>query len=79
MHVVQHTLGHAALAPTTRYVHVQPGESRGHSRARLSSCARGLVALQQVSVTQTHAGGDAAQPGADRIYVSQVPCHHRFV
>ena len=78
VHVVQHTLGHAARATTTRYVHVQPGESSGHSLTRLSSCARGLVALQQVSVTQTHAGCDAVQPCADRIYVPQVPCHHRF-
>ena len=37
VHVVQHTLGHASLATTTRYVHVQPGESSGHSLARLSS------------------------------------------
>ena len=35
VHVVQHTLGHASLATTTRYVHVQPGESSGHSLARL--------------------------------------------
>ena len=37
VHVVQHTLGHASLATTTRYVHVQPGESSGHSLARLGS------------------------------------------
>ena len=37
VHVVQHTLGHASLATTTRYVHVQPGESSGHSLAKLGS------------------------------------------
>ena len=37
VHVVQHTLGHASLATTTRYVHVQPGESSGHSLAKLGA------------------------------------------
>ena len=37
VHVVQHALGHASLATTTRYVHVQPGESSGHSLVRLGS------------------------------------------
>ncbi len=37
VHVVQHTLGHASLAATTRYVHVQPGESSGHSLAKLGA------------------------------------------
>ncbi len=39
VHVVQATLGHASLATTTRYVHVQPGVSSGHSLARLGSLA----------------------------------------
>ena len=37
VHVVQHTLGHTSLQNTTRYVHVQPSESSGHSLARLGS------------------------------------------
>ena len=37
VHVVQHTLGLASLATTTRYVHVQPGESSGHSLAKLGA------------------------------------------
>ena len=37
VHVVQATLGHASLATTTRYVHVQPGASSGHSLARLGA------------------------------------------
>ncbi len=80
VHVVQHTLGHASLA-TTRYVHVQPGESSGHSRARLSSCVpQGLYShtlsgpsRKWLFVTATAAQGAALLPDSQPAVASEPP------